>query len=700
MQNALNYYNQTLPLYRALKDKEGEFILLVNIGAVYIALGKTQSAIDNFLLALPIVKEINNPRAEAIILNNIGGGFDDLGEYQKAIDYLNQSLALRRKTGDRNGEAISLANIAIIYSKLGDQQKALEFLNQALTVQRELKARGMEAYTLNSIGRIYLEQRDYQKSFEYYSASLTIRREVGDIFGESITLFSLAHVERGRGNLNEARILIENAIQIIESVRATLASEDLRSSFFAANQDIYKFHIDVLMRLHAKQPDKGFDALALQASEHARARSLLDLLAEARIDIRQGIEAKLLDRERALQKQLNAKDEERRGTKNAPQAEALDKEIRTLTTQYQELQAEIKLKSPRYAALTQPKPADLKEIQQMLDADTILLEYSLGSDKSYLWAVSQNELKSFVLPKSKFENMLNKFALKGFVATAMMFLLFALSGNFAAVNAQSSSWKLKEIKVFTKMTGYSAITSESYNQDGGNVEVNVNGNALGMCPGGSEKMGFAWSFEGDAAEISNGGTVTVNLQAGVLSVGKPCTGATIAQFSSLSIYGGGGSSPLSAEENKLIDSDRFRRMDDQYYVFAADGRKTSTTSLKVSEVKNFNHLPLAYFDFTIGTRAGDSIRYVYIYESVGNDGTSEGGLSAEQINLAKQWIAYYDDQINKWIQYRDYQVLPYWNDATYYQWARNEYAKCNESIQTLIEYKAYYQNQLRQAGQL
>jgi CHAT domain-containing protein len=399
IQNALNFYNQSLPLIRAAKDKHGEVILLVNIGAIYSSLGKPQSAIDNFLLALPIIRELNNPQREAVILNNIGTGHDDLGEFQKAIDYYNQSLALRRKTGDRVGEAVSLSNIGRAYFSLNDNQKALEFFNQALPIQRELKVRRSEANTLNNIGRIYVAQRDYQKAFEYYSQSLPIRREVGDIFGESTTLHNLAFVERERGNLNEARLLIENAIQIVESVRATLASQELRASYFASSQDMYKFQIDVLMNLHAKQTDKGFDALALQASENARARSLLDILAEVRADIRQGVDSALLERERALQKQLNAKDEERRRARNAQQAQVLDKEIQRLTSVYQDLQAEIKLKSPRYAALTQPKPVGLKEIQQMLDADTLLLEYSLGSESSYLWIVSNSSIKTFVLPK-------------------------------------------------------------------------------------------------------------------------------------------------------------------------------------------------------------------------------------------------------------------------------------------------------------
>ena len=98
---------------------------------------------------------------------------------------------------------------------------------------------------------------DYQKAFELYSESLPIRRETGDILGESTTLFNLAYAQRERGNLPEAHQLIDNAIQIVESVRAALASQDLRESFFALSQDIYNFKIDLLMRLDANSPERA-----------------------------------------------------------------------------------------------------------------------------------------------------------------------------------------------------------------------------------------------------------------------------------------------------------------------------------------------------------------------------------------------------------------------------------------------------------
>ena len=41
----------------------------------------------------------------------------------------------------------------------------------------------------------------------------------------------------------------------------------------------------------------------------------------------------------------------------------------------------------------------VKEIQQVLDKDTLLLEYALGEERSYVWAVTPTSVTSYELPK-------------------------------------------------------------------------------------------------------------------------------------------------------------------------------------------------------------------------------------------------------------------------------------------------------------
>jgi hypothetical protein len=218
---------------------------------------------------------------------------------------------------------------------------------------------------------------------EYLNQALSLGRSIKSRAIEASALYHMALVERSLDRLDEARALIEGALVITESQRAKVASQDLRASYLASKRDFYELHIDTLMRLHHRRPSKEYGAAALEASEKARARSLLEMLAESRADIRQGVDPILLARERQLRRSLNGRERYRMQLIGAKSDEerlvAVEKELARLLSEYQQLEAQIRQSSPRYVALTQPRTLSVAEIQQqLLDDDTLLIEYSLG----------------------------------------------------------------------------------------------------------------------------------------------------------------------------------------------------------------------------------------------------------------------------------------------------------------------------------
>jgi CHAT domain-containing protein len=324
---------------------------------------------------------------------------------QEALEHLNQALTLTRDIGDRRLEAAALTHTGTAYSLLGseNQDKAVEYLERALGLRIAVSDRQGEAITLNHFGRAFDRWHKPEKAFEYYERALPIWRAVGDRNGEVAALYGMARAESDRDHLLPASQRTEAALAIINTLRTKVNSRYLRASYFASVQDLYKLHIDVMMRLHRLQPAAGFDVAALKTYEQARARSLIDMLAEASADIRQGVDPDLLGRERSLQQMVNAEAERQMrlfgGQHTEEAASAKRRKIEELLTQLLAIEAELKAHSPRYAALTQPAPLGLAEIQKAVtDKDTLLLEYSLGEDRSYLWTVTANSFSSYELP--------------------------------------------------------------------------------------------------------------------------------------------------------------------------------------------------------------------------------------------------------------------------------------------------------------
>src|SRR5262249_1464461 len=82
-----------------------------------------------------------------------------------------------------------------------------------------------------------------------------------------------------------------------------------------------------------------------------------------------------------------------------PQAAAVSKEIEGLIAKYKDVEEQIRITSTGYAALTQPQPLDARQLQRLLDNDTVLLEYSLGEERSYLFALTSSSINTYELPK-------------------------------------------------------------------------------------------------------------------------------------------------------------------------------------------------------------------------------------------------------------------------------------------------------------
>jgi CHAT domain-containing protein len=403
-QKGLDSYNQAQAIYKLIGTPQGQGVALNNIGFLYATLGDYPKAVDAYNQALEIFRTARDQYREANVLGNIAVSYANLKDFPKALEINQQALALHRVVSNHAGEANTLGNIADCYSSLGDKQKALEYYEQALPLHRTLGDPRRLAKTLRGIGSCYLDLGQQPKALGYLSEGLQLTRAISDRSGESATLFQLARLQRDRGDLVQSRHEIEESLVAIESLRINIKSQQLRASFVASVRKYYEFNIDVLMRLHQQHPSEGFDAAALAASEKSRARSLLELLAEAKAEIRQGVDVALLERERQL-RDLIADKAERQirllGGKHTDEyAKVVASEIDALTTEYEQVLARIRQTSPRYAALTQPLPLNLKQIQtDVLDSDTLLLEYALGEDRSFLWAVTQNSINSFELQK-------------------------------------------------------------------------------------------------------------------------------------------------------------------------------------------------------------------------------------------------------------------------------------------------------------
>lgn len=402
LQKAVELQERGLMLSREAGNREHEGSALNNIGNLYKTLGDYEKAIFYLTQALDIQRETLDKRGEAIVLNNLGGCYLLLGDLPKAQDLYLQSIALRREVKDRRGEGNTLNNLGQVYARGGDSAKAIEYLQQALLLRRELDDKAGEAITLRNLGRSFWMSGDKAKAFEFYEQSNSLARQLGDRRVQAESFYGLALAEKERGNLPKAIEMVESGLALVEQIRGELVSPELRVVYFSTVQQFYEFYVELLWARYERDKNVTDIALALQASEQGRTRNLVELLQEARVNIKQGVDVKLLEQSKDLQDKLNLKYRQRTaalaGKFTTEQIAKITGEINTFTSELENLRVKIRRDNPRYADLAQGATLSAREIQNLLDDETVLLEYKLGAARSFLWLVAKDSIKIYTLP--------------------------------------------------------------------------------------------------------------------------------------------------------------------------------------------------------------------------------------------------------------------------------------------------------------
>jgi CHAT domain-containing protein/Tfp pilus assembly protein PilF len=402
-QGAIDQYTKALGLHRAMHSRAAEGNTLTNRGRLWAILGDHTRALEDYTQALVIHRAVGNRTSEAATLTSVGVEYVATGALDRALTTFAASLAIAQETSDRVSEATTLIDIGRVESRRAHSSDASAAFERAISLSRAVGSRRTEALAIADLAAARSSAGTADEAWPLYDQALAIERAIADRRAEAGTLFSLANAEEQAGRLATAHEHLTNAIALAESTRAAVATPDLRMTYFATIQDYFDLDLDVLVRLHDADPTRAWLDRAFEVSERARARGFLDSVAESRVDIREGVDRALLDRERDLTQSLSAKAERQTkllsGAHTDAQARALAEEIRTLTVAYQDVQSQIRTTSPRYATLARPEPVGATEaVSGVVDADTTLVEFTLGTSRSYAIVVSRAGVDAVRLP--------------------------------------------------------------------------------------------------------------------------------------------------------------------------------------------------------------------------------------------------------------------------------------------------------------
>jgi CHAT domain-containing protein/tetratricopeptide (TPR) repeat protein len=401
---ALASYHEARDMFRRIGDRQGEAITSNGLGDIFEHLNLKDEAIDNYTLALKLNHAIGNKDFEAVSAYYLGRVYRDSDDIPRALEYYNTSLALSRKGGKARMIAQALMDVAGIYTRQGKFAEASKLYQDSLRYFEKISDLRRQALTHQGLGELHHACGELNEAAREYQQGLELFQRVRDPQGEAKSHYWLAKILQEQGRMPEALAESEKSIELIEDGRTLVLGQNWLSSYFASVHRYYELCVDILMQMHRQTPDGGFAARALQTSERARARTLLEMLNETQSEISRDVDPALLAQEQQLRRQLGAKAGYQIQALNAGRPESeieeLESEIRRLNSEYDFVQAQIKARSSAYAQLTKPSILTLPEIQAALKEDegTVLLEYLIGDERSYLWLVTADKIITRELP--------------------------------------------------------------------------------------------------------------------------------------------------------------------------------------------------------------------------------------------------------------------------------------------------------------
>jgi CHAT domain-containing protein len=441
-------YYWALPLYkRALKIREQALgpdhpdtaFSMARLSRCYQLMGYPSQALPLALRSLRIREQTLGPDHPdtAQSLNVLAYIHAQMGNHTQAVNFGQRSLLIREKTlgPEHRDTAWSLDALANIYAQMGQPSQALLLAQRAEAIREKLL--GLDhretALSLRSLGFIYLLQKNYgqaescfrrakfklgdQGMMELYLATgrydsaLSLLPNLAPGVAarpQYLAQFSTqkGHALMGAGRSEEAVEAFREAVSAIEDLRTRTPGE--RTSFFETGMispyfRAYRGLVAALATMALKGDAfpsnlKAYGdnpaAAAFYFAEATKARSLLESMAAGAARVSPQLSGDLAAREQRLRERLEGLEGQREEYFSGRQKwrqDELDKATmfklkkEALEKEQQQLVAELRHRSPRYAALQYPQPYKAQELP--LKPGEVLLEYAVGEKESYLFRV-------------------------------------------------------------------------------------------------------------------------------------------------------------------------------------------------------------------------------------------------------------------------------------------------------------------------
>jgi CHAT domain-containing protein len=429
-------------------DRMSQAMALLNLGDISQEEGDLKKAVSYYERARKVgedlpkggylnVFEMFRARIRVRVLGGLAYLHAESGEVDLAMKELTETIAIMRDIGQDDWTAQSLLQAADLAHTKGDSANARHLLEQArqifaaahkltsvvsatgflaviardegkldeaasraqeaLLLARKLENAGAVSGTARTLASIRVKQNKLDEAKTLIDEARAADAKTGSIGDRIGTLGFEGEIFEGRGENEKALEVYKEAVKLVESVRATAASE---AAFADVKRNYRPYERIVRTLIKLNRLDEAFDYL-----NRAKSKKLQESLRLSSMKSGDKAMQALLDRANGLETKLNAATAQLQTEQAKPESERDKTKIETLKTvvastqgEFRRVVEQIKSSNPNWEKFMTVNPKQLKETQRSIPPGVMLVQYAPLGEQIYIFLVSNDNLKIVIAP--------------------------------------------------------------------------------------------------------------------------------------------------------------------------------------------------------------------------------------------------------------------------------------------------------------
>ena len=237
--SAAYYLYEASRIAEVVKSDSLQMSVLSNLGILQFEMKNIDEAINYYRQSLAIAEKLKDSLAIANQLNNIGNAYLTISnELEKSIPYFEKCMEISSAINYSLGYKVAGINLAQIYNETGELDKAL------YEVKRINEQYGRNIYADFTLGEIYLKQGNYKESIHEFKELL--KKPLNTREFEFTILKNIAEIYKTIGNLDSTVVYLEKSYALRDSLHNQQTYETINDLKIAYETDKKELAISAL----------------------------------------------------------------------------------------------------------------------------------------------------------------------------------------------------------------------------------------------------------------------------------------------------------------------------------------------------------------------------------------------------------------------------------------------------------------------